>query len=59
MGNVKETGWVLDAFIFQHIPVLRNSKVNALGGHLTKTSSSSVKRLVIDQVFIEMWRQLI
>lgn len=58
-GNVIKTGWVLDAFIFQHIPVLRNLKVNALGRHLTKTSSSSVKRLVIDQVFIEMWRQLI
>lgn len=57
--NVKETGWVLDAFIFQHIPILHNSKVNALGGRLTKTSSSSVKCLATDQLFIEIWRQLI
>ena len=59
MENMKEVGWVLDALIFQHIPVLHNSKVNALGGHLTKTSSSLVKHLAIDQLFIEMWRQLI
>lgn len=59
MENVKEVGWVLDAFIFQHIPILHNSKVNALEGHLTKTSSSLVKRSAIDQLFLEMWRQLI
>lgn len=58
MGTIKEIGWVLDAFIFQHIPALHNSKVNAFGGHLTKTSSSSVEHLAIDQLLTEMWRKL-
>lgn len=58
MEIIKEIEGVLDAFIFQHIPALHNSKVNAFRWQLTKTSSFSVKCLAIDQLLTEMWRQL-